>query len=175
MKFRPIDIALIIIGAVIYGLGCFATMGFAIGFITLRPAAFIACTWGILFGPWVGGLAAAIGNTFISDILAGWFGVGGVGGFLGNFVMGFLPGLMVTNPRDWRQVSFWSGLSAVICAVLVGGWIALMGFAPFMVLFTAVIMSNVPVNVVATPVAVHYLLDRVKKRGLYWKDQSAQV
>lgn len=175
MRLKPIDVALTIIGAVIYGLGCFATMGIAIGFITLRPAAFIACTWGILFGPWVGGLAAGIGNTFISDILAGWFGVGGVGGFVGNFLMGFIPGLLVTNAKSWKQIAFWSGLSAIICAFAVGGWIALMGYAPFWVLFSTVIASNLPVNVVGTPIAVHYLLERTRKRGLYWRDRLAEA
>lgn len=170
MKFKPIQIALIIIGAVLYGLGCFATQGIAIGFVTLRPAAFIACTWGILFGPWVGGLAAGIGNTFISDILSGWLGVGSLGGFAGNFVMGFLPGLLVKDATSWKQISFWSGVSAVICALFVGGWISAMGYSPFWPLFTVVIASNVPVNVIATPIAIKYLLERVKKRGLYWKD-----
>lgn len=170
MKFKPIQIALIIIGAVLYGLASFATMGLAIGFATLRPAAFIACTWGVLFGPWVGGLAAGIGNTFISDILSGWIGVGSVGGFLGNFAMGFIPGYFVKEAANWKQVSFWSGLSALVCAVLVGGWISLMGYSPFWPLFTVVVISNLPVNIIATPIAVKYLLERVKKRGLYWKD-----
>ena len=78
---KMVKIALIIVGAVLYGVGCFATMNIVIGTITFRPAAFISCAWGILFGPWVGGLAAAIGNTFISDVLSGWFGIGGVGGY----------------------------------------------------------------------------------------------
>lgn len=174
MKFKPIQIALIIIGAVLYGLGCVATMGIAIGFITIRPAAFIACTWGILFGPWVGGLAAAIGNTFISDVLSGWFGIGGVGGFVGNFMMGFLPALLIKNVRDWKQISFWSGISAVICAACIGGWMAFMKFAPFWVLFSTVCVSNIPVNVICTPIAVKYLINRVEKRGLYWKDTAKE-
>ena len=97
-------IALIIVGAVLYGVGCFATMNIVIGTITFRPAAFIACAWGILFGPWTGGLAAAIGNTFISDVLAGWFGIGGVGGFVGNFIMGFLPALLIRNAKKIPQI-----------------------------------------------------------------------
>ena len=70
-----LEIALTIIGGVLYGLGAFSTMSWAVGFITLRLFAFIAVLWGVLFGLWVGGLAALIGNTLISDILAGWFGI----------------------------------------------------------------------------------------------------
>ncbi|NLC53884.1 MAG: QueT transporter family protein [Firmicutes bacterium] len=170
MRFKPTQIALVIIGAVLYGLACFATMGIAIGFITLRPAAFIACAWGIFFGPWVGGLAAAIGNTFISDVLSGWFGIGGVGGFVGNFMMGFLPALLVKNVHNWKQISLWSGLSAVVCAFFIAGWMSLMKFAPFWVLFATVCASNIPVNVICTPIAVKYLINRVQKRGLYWRE-----
>lgn len=170
-KFKPIHIALIIVGAVLYGLGSFATMGIAFGTVTLRPAAFISCAWGILFGPWVGGLAAAIGNTFISDILSGWFGIGGVGGFVGNFLMGFLPALLVRNARKWWQVGLWSGLSAVVCAACIAGWQVIMSIAPaFWPMFAAVCVSNIPVNVIATPIVVALLLDRVAKRGMYWKE-----
>ena len=168
---KPIDISLIIVGAVLYGLGSFATMGFAIGTVTLRPAAFIACAWGILFGPWIGGLAAAIGNTFISDILSGWFGIGGVGGFLGNFVMGFLPAFMAHNPRKWLPISIWSAISAVICGLLIAGWQVLVGIQPTIwLMWGIVVASNVPVNLVGTPIVVKLLLDRVVKRGLYWKE-----
>lgn len=176
MKFqlKPLQISLIIIGAVLYGVGCFATMGIAIGFITLRPAAFIACAWGILFGPWVGGFAAAIGNTFISDILSGWFGIGGVGAFIGNFLMGWIPAILVRNAKSWKQISLWSGISAILCGACIGGWQQLMGFAPFIATFGAVCLSNIPVNMVCTPIAVHYLLPRVQKRGLYWKETDTK-
>jgi energy-coupling factor transport system substrate-specific component len=170
-KIKPIHIALIIIGAVLYGLGSFATMGIAIGTVTLRPAAFIACSWGILFGPWVGGFAAAIGNTFISDLLSGWFGIGGVGGFVGNFIMGFLPALLVRNPRKWLPVSFWSAISAVICGFCIAGWQVIVGIQPTIWLMWGVVMiSNIPVNIIGTPIVVRLLIDRVDKRGLYWKN-----
>lgn len=169
---KVMKIALIIVGAVLYGVGCFATMNIVIGTITFRPAAFIACAWGILFGPWVGGLSAAIGNTFISDILSGWFGIGGVGGFVGNFIMGFLPALLVRNAKKWPTVALWSGVSAVICAACIAGWQQIMGINTFVVMFLAVCGSNVPVNVIATPIATSLLIDRVKKRGLYWRQDK---
>lgn len=169
-KNKVVKIALIIVGAVLYGVGSFATMGVAIGTVTFRPAAFIACAWGILFGPWVGGIAAAIGNTFISDVLSGWFGIGGVGGFVGNFIMGFLPGLLVLNPRKKIPVGLWSAASAVICAACIAGWQEIMSINKFWPMFLAVNVSNIPVNLILTPIAVSLLIGRVQARGLYWRD-----
>lgn len=174
-SFLPIDIALTIIGGVIYGLAAFSTMNWAIGFITLRPLVFVAPLWGILFGPWVGGLAGLIGNTFISDILAGWFGIGGVGGAIGNFMLGFLPGLMVKNAKDWKSVIFWAVIATLICAVAVGGWIALMGYAPFLTLFSTVLIADIPPNVIILPFLSYYLVDRVRKMGLYYPERKAAM
>ncbi|MDY6876139.1 MAG: ECF transporter S component [Chloroflexota bacterium] len=170
-KFGAIDIALTIIGGVIYGLAAFATMNWAIGFITLRPLVFVAPLWGIFFGPWVGGLAGLIGNTFISDILAGWFGIGGVGGAVGNFMLGFLPGLMVKDAKNWKSVILWAVVATLICAVAVGGWIALMGYAPFWTLFSTVLIADIPPNVIILPILSYYLVDRVRKMGLYYPDR----
>ncbi|HAF60697.1 MAG TPA: hypothetical protein DCK95_00025 [Anaerolineaceae bacterium] len=171
-KFGTLEIALTIIGAVLYGLGSFSTMSLAIGFITLRPFAFIAVLWGVLFGPWVGGLAALIGNTFISDILAGWFGIGGVGGALGNFAMAFIPGLLVSHPLNKKAIMLWGGIvGTIICALFVGGWMALMGFAPFMTLFSSVLICDIPPNLILAPIVSGWLFNRVQKRGLYWRDR----
>lgn len=171
-KFGTLEIALTIIGAVLYGLGAFSTMNWAIGFITLRPFAFIAVVWGVFFGPWVGGLAALIGNTFISDILAGWFGIGGVGGAIGNFMMAFIPGLLVAHPKNWKAVALWGGIvGTLVCAFFVGGWIALMGFAPFWTLFSTVLIADVPPNLIIAPIICAWLFGRVQKRGLYWRDR----
>ena len=167
---KMVKIALIIVGAVLYGVGCFATMNIVIGTITFRPAAFISCAWGILFGPWVGGLAAAIGNTFISDVLSGWFGIDGVGGFVGNFLMGFLPAILVRNPKKWWSISIWCAVASVACAVCIGGWQEIMNINKFVPMFIAICACNTPINVILTPIAVKLLLPRVQKRGLYWKE-----
>jgi energy-coupling factor transport system substrate-specific component len=170
-KFGALEIALTIIGGVLYGLGAYSTMTWAVGFITLRPFAFIAVVWGVLFGPWVGGLAALIGNTFISDILAGWFGIGGVGGAVGNFLMAFIPGLLVSHPKNWKSVVLWAFVGTLVCALCVGGWIALMGFAPFITLFSTVLISDIPPNLILAPIISSWLFKRVQARGLYWRDR----
>lgn len=167
-----VKIALVIVGAVLYGLSSWATMGIAIGTVTLRPAAFISCAWGILFGPWVGGLSAAIGNTFISDVLSGWFGIGGVGGFVGNFLMGFLPGFLVRDTKKWWLISLVSGASAVVCAACIALWQVIVKINVFWPPFLGVTVSNVPANMIGTPIVVALLIDRVKKRGLYWRSDS---
>lgn len=170
-KFGTLEIALTIIGGVLYGLGAFSTMSLAIGFITLRPFAFIAVVWGVLFGPWVGGLAALIGNTFISDILAGWFGIGGVGGAVGNFLMAFIPGLLVSHPKNWKAIIVWGLVATLVAAVAIGGWIAFMGFAPFWTLFSSVLICDIPPNLILAPIVAGWVASRVIKRGLYWRDR----
>ena len=162
-------IALIVVGAALYGVGCFATMNIVIGTITFRPAAFISCLWGILFGPWVGGLAAAIGNTFISDVLSGWFGIGGLGGFVGNFLMAFIPGMFVRNPKKTSQVIFWSIIGTLLCGICIGGWQQIMNINKFWVMTIAIWACNLPINIILTPIATKLLLPRTIKRGLYWR------
>jgi len=46
-----------------------------------------------------------------------------------------------------------------------------MGYAPFEVLFTTVLVVDIPPNVVLTPIAAALLIDRVRRRGLYWRER----
>ena len=84
--------------------------------------------------------------------------------------MGFLPGLMVRDPKKWLPISIWSAIAAIICGACIGGWQEIMQINKFFPMFLAVCGSNIPVNVVLTPIAVKLLLPRVQKRGLYWKE-----
>ena len=115
-------------------------------------------------------LIPQIGNTFISDVLSGWFGIGGVGGFVGNFLMGFLPAILVRNPKKWWSISIWCAVASVACAVCIGGWQEIMNINKFVPMFIAICACNTPINVILTPIAVKLLLPRVQKRGLYWKE-----
>lgn len=63
-------IALIAINAALYCVGSLATAYIPTGifFIQFRPAIAIPAVFAVLFGPWVGGLGAALG-TFIASII----------------------------------------------------------------------------------------------------------
>ena len=170
-KFTSLDIGLTIVGSVIYGLGSFATMGIAIGFVVIRPAHALAALWSVLFGPMVGGLSCGLGN-FISDVLAGWLGVGGIGGFTGTFVYGYLAGYFIKDPTDMKQVLWHTFWPHIPFALIVAGWIWWLGFAPFETLFITLMVDAVWVALF-TPLLVKIFYPRVKARGMYWGDRVA--
>ncbi len=65
---KTLDIAVTAICAAVYAVvGYLTSFGLTFGGVAFWPAAFIPAVFGILFGPWVGGIGAAIG-IFIRDI-----------------------------------------------------------------------------------------------------------
>lgn len=93
------------IGAALYGVLSWASNFVplpAAGNITFRPAVAVLIFFGVAYGPWVGFLAGAIGNT-LGDALSGW-------GFywnwsLGNGLMGLVAGLAMAALKDFRAQS----------------------------------------------------------------------
>jgi hypothetical protein len=82
--------------------------------------------------------------------------------------------LSSVTTTSW-PLALWGGIvGTVICAFFVGGWIALMGYAPFMTLFTTVLISDVPPNLIIAPLICIWLFDRVKARGLYWRERIGE-
>lgn len=90
------------IGAALYGVLSWASNFVplpAAGNVTFRPAVAVLIFFGVAYGPWVGFLAGAIGNT-LGDALSGW-------GFywnwsLGNGLMGLVAGLAMAAISDFR-------------------------------------------------------------------------
>ncbi len=93
------------IGAALYGVLSWASNFVplpAAGNVTFRPAVAVLIFFGVAYGPWVGLLAGAIGNT-LGDALSGW-------GFywnwsLGNGLMGLVAGLAMAAIKDFRAQS----------------------------------------------------------------------
>ena len=86
--------------------------------------------------------------------------------------MAFIPGLLVSNPKNWKAILLWGGVvGTLVAAVCIGGWIALMGFAPFMTLFSSVLLADLPPNLILAPIVAAWVASRVEKRGLYWRDR----
>jgi hypothetical protein len=50
-----------------------------------------------------------------------------------------------------------------------------MGFSPFEVLFSSVLISNIPPNLILAPLLAAWLFPRVQKRGLYWRDRLEEA
>jgi energy-coupling factor transport system substrate-specific component len=104
-----IDIALVALSAAVYGglLAATAPITIVPGFTWLRPANSLAPLFGMFFGI-PGAVGVAIGN-LLADILAGYFGVGSIGGFIGNFLIAYIPYKLVRSPPPLFEVIFlWS-------------------------------------------------------------------
>src|SRR5437867_1756190 len=128
------------------------------GITEVRPANAVPVVCSFLFGPaaaWGAAIGNAIGDTF------GGLGPGDFFGFWANFLYGLVPYLVweaVTDAEPVpRSVGTWVGLvlvivrAATLCATVVGWGLQTLGFHPFTVLGTLVLMNNLVVALVLAP------------------------
>lgn len=163
------------IGAALYGVFSWATNIFplpAAGNITFRPAIAVLIFFGVAYGPWVGLLAGAIGNT-LGDALSGW-------GFywnwsLGNGLMGLVAGLAMPMINDfkaradiikgviWGLIGIAAGmLFASLTEMFVGGIsfnTALVGY------FTPAFIGNAIVTIILLPILMIAFAGVASRRG----------
>ena len=179
-----VDVALTALSAAVYGGLLFATAPIVLvpGFTWLRPANALAPLFGMFFGL-PGCLGAAIGN-LIADILGGFFGVGSIGGFVGNFLIAYLPYKFVRDHSFSTAPSIgefyvWGVLGqAIVSAVYICWWLdvmqAFVGLPVFVIwgIIAPIIFSNnVIVTATLSPVLGRALFPLIKARGLYWRDR----
>ena len=142
-----------------------------------RPANAIPVVCSFLFGP-AAAWGAAFGN-LIGDFFGG-LGPGDLFGFLANHLYGLVPYALwdaVTDlPPVPRGPLVAAGLLAVIalaatlCAAVVGWGLHLLGFHPFTVLGTVVLVNNLVVAVVLAPFLLAVLYPRVQRARLLYRD-----
>ncbi len=89
-----------------------------VGVVRFWPSVIVPATFAVLFGPWVGGLSAAIG-IFISDMVHPGHGIALLSltvGVPSNFAGFFLIGVISRRNIEWRHVAFalTAGTAAVI-------------------------------------------------------------
>ncbi|HSV07183.1 MAG TPA: QueT transporter family protein [Candidatus Binatus sp.] len=164
------------------------------GITEFRPANAVPIVCSFLFGP-AAAWGAAFGN-LIGDFFGG-LGPGDLFGFLANLLYGLVPYAVwdaVTSrppvPSDpWpsavapgsgavvgRAVVLWLrllpfiGLAAMLCATVVGWGLHLLGFHPFTVLGTIVLVNNLVVAVVLAPLLLAVLYPRVRHARLLYRD-----
>lgn len=147
------------------------------GITDFRPANAVPVVCSFLFGP-----AAAWGSAFgnlIADFFGG-LGPGDVFGFLGNFFYALVPyalweALTTASPVP-RTPAAWLGLLAVIalaatlCAAVIGWGIHMLGFHPFTVLGTIVLLQNLVVAAVLAPLLLIVLYPRLRRARLLYRD-----
>ncbi|TMA71157.1 MAG: QueT transporter family protein [Deltaproteobacteria bacterium] len=147
------------------------------GITEFRPANAIPVVCSFLFGP-AAAWGAAFGN-LIGDFFGG-LGPGDLFGFLANLLYGLVPYALweaVTDlPPVPRGPLVAAGLLAVIalaatlCAAVVGWGLHLLGFHPFTVLGTVVLVNNLVVAVVLAPFLLAVLYPRVQRARLLYRD-----
>lgn len=186
VRWDSLDISTAALSAAVYGGGLVATAPLVIipGFTWIRPANMLAPIFGMFFGL-PGALGVAIGN-FIADALGGFFSFGSVGGFVGNFLLAYLPYRFIRDPSLRSGASalryyLWAVLiSSLWCAIYIGWWLyvfePLIGLPPLFVwgwFVPFVFINNGLVTAVVGPLLAYALYPLVKRSGLYWADRVA--
>lgn len=121
---RPVDIAMIGLSAALYAVvGILTSLGIVspvVGVVRFWPAVIVPAVFAVLFGPWVGGIGAAVG-IFISDMVYPGHGipllsltVGVPANFLGFFLIGYISNKNVGT----KEIALGLGIGCVILALL---------------------------------------------------------
>ena len=153
------------------------------GITEVRVANIFPMVFGILFGP-AGAWGTAIGN-LIGDIFGGTLGPTSLPGFIGNFLLGYLPYTMWTTffpfaerSHEWRERSWRSWMSYILiafissaaCAVVISVAADALSIVPYAVL-TKIITLN---DTLASWIGVFLLIPVYgvtrQQLGLFWVD-----
>lgn len=147
------------------------------GVSEFRPANAVPIVCSFLFGP-AAAWGAALGN-LIAEFFGG-LGPGDVFGAVANLCYGLVPYLVWDACTDAspvpRNAAGWAGLLAVIlvastlCATIVGWGLNLLGFHPFTVSGTFVLVNNLVVAAVLGPLLLRVLHPRVAGARLLYRD-----
>jgi len=184
LRWDAVDVSITALSAALYGGALAATGGIPIipGFTWVRPGNALAPLFGILFGV-PGALGVAIGN-FIADALTGYLSIGSIGGFIGNFIIAWVPYKLMRDqsfrtPRSLVEYYIWGGIvGSIWVSLYISWWLDLLEpviglprpliwgwFAPW------VIFNNSIVTLTITPILGYILYQPIKMRGLYWRDR----
>ena len=165
-------VALAAVTSAITGVGFLLTAPIPLipGAIHWRVLAFLPCVFGILFGPKIGFISGAIGNTLWA-LLGGYFNIATpIFDLLGVGLTGFIPGALV-HPEELEKKK---GLLKAAIVSTVAGFIMVpivaigfewAGVAPFTQAVYLLVLSDIPPILVGTPIVVAALYPLLKQRG----------
>lgn len=115
---KTLDVVMIGISAALYAIvGYLTNLGIVspvVGVVRFWPSVIVPAAFAVLFGPWVGGISAAIG-IFISDMVHPGHGIALLSltvGVPSNFAGFFLIGAIARRNMQWRDI---------IIALTIGG------------------------------------------------------
>lgn len=148
----------------------------------VRPANVIPIVFSLFFGP-AAAWGAAIGNT-IGDLFGGTLTVGSAFGFVGNFLMGYIPYALwgrlgplssggEPDARSGRKLAeFWAIalLASLVCGAFIAWGLEVLGLLPFPVLSNIIALNNFLAAAILGPLLLLGLYGRVRAWGLLWTD-----
>jgi len=153
------------------------------GITEVRVANIFPMVFGMLFGP-AGAWGTGIGN-LIGDIFGGTLSPISVAGFMGNFLLGYLPYAMWTtfapfakkSPQwetgswgNWMNYFLLGFISSAACAVVVGIAADALGFVPYVILTKIIVLNDTIASWIG--VLLFLSVQGVTKHqlGLFWVD-----
>lgn len=153
------------------------------GITEVRVANIFPMTFGLLFGP-AGAWGTAIGN-LIGDIFGGTLGPGSIAGFVGNFLLSYLPYTMWTTlipfaekSREWKSGSLRSWINYILiafissaaCAVVISSAVDALGIVPYAVLSKIITINDFVASLIGI-ILLNSVFGVTKNQlGLFWAD-----
>lgn len=148
------------------------------GITELRPANVVPIVASLLFGP-AAAWGAAIGN-LVGDFF-GTLGPGSFFGFIGNFLLGYLPYRLWRAWARGREPAGAAGLmplflavclvAAAACGVVIAWGVDLLGLVPFKILATVITLNNTLAGFVLGIILLPLLYPRAKR----WRLLCGQI
>jgi uncharacterized membrane protein len=179
MKLKPADVGLILVCAALFAVGCIASVYLVVvpGVIQLRPGAAFAPLFGVLFGPFIGGVSTFIGSFIWIALLypaSSW--TIPISAF-GDALYSAIPGYMCRNayPPNLKKVAFWTLIGAGAMSCLQGMAMFLLGWFPLSYAIGIVFAADMPMGVIGGPILIALLHKRVKAMGLYHTTVTAPL
>jgi energy-coupling factor transport system substrate-specific component len=139
--------------------------------------------FGMIFGP-AGAWGTAIGN-LIGDTFGGTLGPGSIAGFVGNFLLGYLPYTMSSSffpfaerSKAWRSESWRSWVSYILiafissaaCAVIVSVAVDALGIVPYTVLTKIITINNTFASWIGILLFISVYGVTKQQFGLFWAE-----
>jgi len=198
--FDWIGIQAMFLSAIVYAGSLASTAGITLveGITWLRPGNMMAPLLGYVFGV-PGCVGVALGN-LLADSFSGYYTVASLGGFLGNFMLAYIPYRVLSDPplRKTEEVVRYFVLvgvgSTVVCAYVIVGLLDLVSSAgiaypipvvggappPVQILsqealwgsLFAIIMTNDLAMSLVAGILIVVSFRYFSEKGLFWKDRK---
>ncbi|MCW4028954.1 MAG: hypothetical protein NWE92_04830 [Candidatus Bathyarchaeota archaeon] len=165
MHLKTQDVVVIGISAALYAAFGILTAGFSFLGVGFLPAVVIPAVFAALYGPWVGGLGAAIG-IFIRDMVVhGNAALSLVAGVPANFIVFFLIGYIALRNISLKQTL--AGLTIAAVGLLVPTLVFLPDFVAFTGLSTEAFLATFVLTVILSLAVIGVVSVRYKEWRSY--------